>query len=156
MVRTISRRKKRKVSALNFFKIMNRFIHQGKKDFIYKIFLNAAFIVKIKTGLSFDQIFSIVFVYLRPLLQLKPLFSSGIVYQLPYFIETDKEYSMAVSWFYRAVSSRVERSLQQRITAELFEIKLGNSPSIKLKLEYYKTIVANRVLLYRFRRKIRY
>jgi len=135
---------------------MNRFIRKGKRDFIYRTFLMAGFNIKMKTGLSFNDIYSFVFIYLRPLLQLKPLFSSGIVYQLPYFIDTAKEFSMAVSWFYRAVSDRTERSLQKRISAELFEIRSGKSPSIKLKLDYYKLIVSNRVLLYRFKRKIRY
>jgi ribosomal protein S7 len=156
MVRSFKKNKKKSLSSLGYFRIMNRFIRNGNKDFVYRCFLLATFAVKKKTGMSFNNIASLVFKYLRPLVKLKPHFSSGIIYQLPSSVDSRKELTMAVYWFYKAVQNRSERGLSNRIRAELLDLHKGQSPSIQLKIEYYKLIMANRVYLYRFKRKLRF
>lgn len=156
MVRSKSRNKNRISSTIDFFKVVNRFIRNGKKDLAYRCFLQATFSYKKLYNQTFITIYTQIVSVLRPLLHLKPLFSSGIVYHIPYVIDITKEYTLAISWFYRAVSARKERNLQLKIFSELIEIKSGKSPSIQLKLDYYKQIVTNRVFLFRFRHRFRF
>lgn len=156
MVRSLKRNKKRKISKLNFFRVMNRFIRNGNKDFVYTSFIRASLKLKKKIGKSFDDIFDKIFIYLRPVMQLKPLFSSGIIYQLPASVNELKEYTMAIQWFYKAILNRSEKNLSLRIEGELVDLHQGKSPSIELKIAYYKQIIENRVYLYRFKRKLRF
>jgi len=138
-----------------YFRIINRFVRKGKKDFIFNLFISAFFLIKRLRKRSFRRIVDRFFFLLRPLLQLRPLFSSGIIYQLPATLDVPKEYTMAVFWFYKAILGRTEYMLSDRIFNELVELFMKKGNAIELKKDYYKLIVQNRILLYRFKNKHR-
>lgn len=144
---------KKEVLKIIYFRLINRFVRNGKKDFVLTLFFNALFKLKIEFKIPFRIILDRFFLRLRPLLQLKPLFSSGIIYQLPSTLNSSKEYNMAVYWFYQSIKQRTENSLEQRLFSELSDIWYNKGLALQLKKDYYSLIVQNRIFLYRFKRK---
>jgi small subunit ribosomal protein S7 len=155
MVRGKTRSIKKEMLKIIYFRLVNRFVRNGNKDFILKLFFNSLVELKLKIKVTFKFILERFFFRLRPLLQLKPLFSSGIVYQLPATLNTPKEYSMAVFWFYKGVKFRSERTLQERFTNEISDLWFNKGNSLQFKKDYYNLIVQNRIFLYRFKKKFK-
>jgi small subunit ribosomal protein S7 len=155
MVRGRTRSLKKEMLKIIYFRLVNRFVRNGNKDFVFRLFFNALIETKRKTRSSFRVILDRFFFRLRPLLQLKPLFSSGIIYQLPSTLNSSKEYSMAVFWFYKGVRERSERTLQERFSKELLDIWYKKGYALQFKKNYYNLIVQNRIFLYRFKKRFR-
>lgn len=155
MIRGKTRSIKKEMLKIIYFRLINRFVRNGKKDFILSLFFDSLVQLKKKIKVTFKFILERFFYRLRPLLQLKPLFSSGIVYQLPATLNTSKEYSMAVFWFYKGVKARPEKTLFERFSNEIMDLWFNKGFSLQLKRDYYKLIVQNRIFLYRFKKKFR-
>jgi ribosomal protein S7 len=155
MIRGRSRIIEKELLKIIYFRLINRFVRNGKKDFVLRFFFDSLILLKRRLKISFRSILDRFFYKLRPLLQLKPLFSSGIIYQLPSTLSVSKEYSLSVLWFYQAISNRTELNLKDRFYNELFEIYCNKGHSLTLKRDYYKQIVQNRIFLYRFRKRFR-
>jgi len=133
--------------------IINRFIKRGHKDFVGREIYQALHDIKKNRKRSITKLVNDFYINLRPAVQLKPRFASGLVYMLPAPIPLKKEYTMALTWFYKGVGQRLDLGLGKRIFNEFNDVLGKRGRAIGLKLDYYKQIVSNRVLLYRFKKK---
>jgi ribosomal protein S7 len=149
MIRLTRRIFKRKKTLIFLF--VNKFIRNGVRDSIYKIFL--IILIKLKKVLnkSFLSILNQILFSIKPLVRLKPFFASGIIYYLPYYASSDKSIVIALNWLVKSLKQRSLLSFKTRLMAELRDILLGKGVVLKKKVEYYKLILDNRMLMYRFR-----
>lgn len=151
MVRLKKRISKSKKSFILLF--VNRFMREGKKDFMYKNFLLVLIYIKKRLKLTFDLILERVLDDVRPLVQLKPKFVSGIIYLLPSFVSEIKSKTLGLSWLVRAVRMRSEEDFKERLVSELYEILNQRGFALSYRREYYKLCLNNRALLFKFKNK---
>jgi ribosomal protein S7 len=151
MIRLKKRIVKRKKSLLLLF--VNRFIINGKKDFIYKYFLIILVRLKFFLKLHFNIILRKILLIICPLVQLKPKFASGIIYLIPAPLKLLKSISLGLNWLIKAIRNRREYNFKYRLLFELKDILNFKGYSLKYKNEYYKLVMFNRALLFRFKNK---
>jgi len=154
MIRLQKRVIKRKRTL--FFLFINRFIRSGKKDIIYSHWIITLIYIKKLFKYSFNKILLIILNNIKPLVELKPKFSSGIIYFLPFPIKEYKSIVLGLTWLVRALDKRFELSLKQKLMIEFEEIMYNRGAVSRLKRDYYKIILENRVLLYRFKKKFKF
>lgn len=151
MVRLKKRISKSKKSFILLF--VNRFMRHGKKDFMYKNFLLVLIYIKKRLKMPFDRILERILDDVRPLVQLKPKFVSGIIYMLPSFISEVKSKTLGLAWLVRAVRSRLEDDFKERLVSEFYEILHHRGYALSYRREYYKLCLNNRALLFKFKNK---
>jgi ribosomal protein S7 len=151
MIRLQKRVNKRLKSILFLF--VNKFIKKGKKEFVYKIFCSILIKLKHFYQKSFDEILNIILETIKPLMGLKPKFASGIIYYLPTTIAEQKAINLGLLWLVKAIRQRRENFFRDRLLGEFKDILEGFGFTLKFKQDYYKMILDNRVLLYRFKKK---
>jgi ribosomal protein S7 len=154
MIRLQKRVIKRKRTL--FFLFINRFIRSGKKDIIYSHWIITLIYIKKLFKYTFNKILLIILNNIKPLVELKPKFSSGIIYFLPYPIKEYKSIVLGLTWLVRAIDKRFELSLKDKLMIELEEIMYNRGAVSRLKRDYYKIILENRVQLYRFKKKFKF
>jgi len=151
MIRLKKRILKSKKSFLLLF--VNRFMREGKKDFMYKNFLLVLIYIKRILKISFNAILDRVLEAIRPLIQLKPKFVSGIIYLLPSYISDLKSRTLGLAWLVRAIKSRSEEEFKERLVCEIYDILHQRGLALSYRREYYKLCLNNRALLFKFRNK---
>ena len=72
MIRGKTRSIKKEMLKIIYFRLINRFVRNGKKDFILSLFFDSLVQLKKKIKVTFKFILERFFYRLRPLLQLKP------------------------------------------------------------------------------------
>jgi ribosomal protein S7 len=154
MIRLQKRVIKRKRTL--FFLFINRFVRSGKKDIIYSHWIITLIYIKKLFKYTFNKILLIILNNIKPLVELKPKFSSGIIYFLPYPIKEYKSIVLGLTWLVRAIDKRFELSLKDKLMIELEEIMYNRGAVSRLKRDYYKIILENRVQLYRFKKKFKF
>ena len=136
-----------------FHIFVGKFIKKGNKALIIKHFIKALIRLKLQENLSIISMLDNIYNELKPTLDLKSKFSSGINYYLPSLISARKAQTLLLIWFCKAVNSYQEKKLYQRI---YFEIKFisegGGGRSRDYRTEHYNLIKKNKILLYRFKR----
>lgn len=151
MIRLKKRINKQKKSLLLLF--VNRFMRRGKKDFIYKNFLLVLIRFKRRLKIDFNRLLKRILNLISPVVQLKPKFVSGIIYLLPTFIKEYKAVSLGLTWFVKAIKLRREDTFRYRLLLEFRDILHLRGLTYKFKKEYYKLVLHNRALLFKFRNK---
>jgi len=72
----------------------------------------------------------------------------GSSYKLPYLISDSRGFKIAIHWLIREARPRSERSLAERLGAEIIETLKGRSVNnVKRKEEIHKIALANRAFL---------
>lgn len=134
---------------------VNRFMRDGKKDKLYKNFLLVLIRFKHFWQQPFNEILLKILHLITPVVQLRPKFVSGIVYMLPINIKAYKARVLGLSWLVKGVSKRSEVGFKYRLLGEFRDINndRGFSYTLRYKKEYYKLVLANRALLFKFRYK---
>jgi len=151
MIRLAKRVIKREKTILFLF--INRFIKQGKKDFIYRSFVIILISLKKLFKKTFNQILFEILDFVTPLVELRPRFASGVIYYLPTPIKPYKSVVLGLAWLVKGVKMKNERSFVQKLLMECQDILQNCGNVSRLKNDYYKLILDNRVLLYRFKNK---
>jgi ribosomal protein S7 len=151
MIRLKKRILKSKKSNILLF--VNRFMRAGKRDFLYKSFLLVLIRVKRFLKKPFSFILNQLLERIRPVVQLKPKFVSGIIYMLPAFINENKSKVLAFSWLVKAIKTRPEDDFRDRLLFEIYDIFENRGYTLRFRRDYYKLCLTNRALLFKFRNK---
>lgn len=146
-LKRISRSITRKSIILLF---VNRFIKNGEKSILYKIFLRVLIFLKRKLQNSFNNILLNIIEIIAPLIQLKPKFASGVVYLIPDFPKYNKSFVLGLNFLVKAIKNRQEYSLQYRLLYEFRDILRNKGLTIRYKKEFYRLALSNRHLLFKF------
>lgn len=135
-----------------FHIFIGKFIKKGNKSLAIKHFTKALIRLKLQENLSILFMLTNIYNDLRPTLDLKSKFSSGINYYLPSLIRDRKAQTLLLIWFCKAVSSYPDRKLHQRIYSEIKLISEGGGGRSRgYRTEHYNLIRKNKILLYRFK-----
>lgn len=125
-------------------KFINTIMKDGKKSIAEKICYGAFEILKNKTGSDPLKVFKTALENVKPVLEVKPRRVGGATYQVPVEIRPHRRTALAFRWILNYARARSEKTMQERLAAELLDAYNNTGSSIKKKEDTHKMAEANK------------
>jgi small subunit ribosomal protein S7 len=129
-------------------RLVTRFINgimlAGKKSVAEKIFYRALDIIQEKTKEDPIKIFKRAVENVKPMLEVRSRRVGGATYQIPLDVRPDRRTALGIRWIVHNARSRDERSMQDRLAAELLDASNNQGSSVKKKEDTHKMAEANK------------
>lgn len=120
---------------------VNRLMLQGKKGVSEKIFYNAMDIIAQKSGKDPMEVFQTALKNVMPVLEVKPRRVGGATYQVPVEVRADRRLALAIRWIVGYAKSRAEKTMHEKLAAELLDASQNLGASIKKREGDRKSVV---------------
>ena len=132
-------------------RLINTIMTRGKKSLAQSIVYGAFDIVAEKTGEDALSVFKKAMENVRPTLEVKPKRVGGATYQVPMEVISRRSTTLAIRWMVNFSRQRKERSMAERLAAEIMDAANGLGASVKRREDVYKMAESNRAFShYRF------
>ncbi len=125
-------------------KFLNKLMYDGKKSTAEGIFYSAMDLIEQRTGQPGVQVFKQAVNNVKPVLEVKSRRVGGATYQVPVEVRPDRRTSLAMRWIIGFTRSRSEKSMPERLAAELISASKGEGNAIKKKEDTHRMAEANR------------
>lgn len=125
-------------------KFINVMMKSGKKSIAEKICYGTFDIIKKKTGSDPLKVFKTAVENVKPLVEVKPRRVGGATYQVPVEIRPQRRIALAFRWIINYSRGRGEKTMQERLAAELLDAFNNTGSSIKKKEDTHKMAEANK------------
>ena len=120
-----------KFKDLVLAKFMNRIMLDGKKSTAEKIVYGALDFVKEKTKSDPLALFHEALNNVRPQIEVRSRRVGGATYQVPVEVRSDRSQALAIRWIINSSRSRSEKSMIDRLGAELIDASSNKGNSVK-------------------------
>lgn len=132
-------------------KLINKIMLDGKKGVAQGILYNAFDIIEEKTGQQPMEVFEKALGNVMPLLELKVRRVGGANYQVPIEVSAERRLTLGLRWIVNYSRLRHEKTMEQRLAAEIIDAANGTGASVKKKEDTHKMAEANKAFAhYRF------
>lgn len=116
----------------------------GKKGLAQRIVYGAFDLVKEKTSEEGIEVFNKALENVMPVLEVKARRVGGSNYQVPIEVRPERRQTLALRWIVNGARSRGERTMKERLAAELMDAVNGSGSAYKKKEEMHRMAEANR------------
>ena len=131
--------------------LINKVLLDGKKSTAERIVYGAFDIVAEKTGEDALSVFKKAMENVRPTVEVKPKRVGGATYQVPTDVTPRRSTTLAIRWMVNYSRARKERSMAERLAAEIMDAANGMGASVKKREDVFKMAESNRAFShYRF------
>lgn len=132
-------------------KLINNLMYDGKKGVAQKIIYGAFEIISEKTGKEPMEVFQTAMNNIMPVLEVKARRIGGATYQVPIEVRPDRRQALAMRWLIDYSRKRGERTMKERIAAEILDAANNVGASVKKREDMHKMADANKAFAhYRF------
>lgn len=132
-------------------RLINRIMIDGKKGLAQSILYNAFAIIEEKTGRQPMEVFEQALDNVLPVLELKARRVGGSNIQVPIEVSQERKLTLGLRWIVQYSRSRGEKTMEQRLAAEIIDASNGTGASVKKRDDVHKMAEANRAFAhYRF------
>lgn len=132
-------------------RLINRIMIDGKKGLAQSILYNAFAIIEEKTGRQPMEVFEQALDNVLPVLELKARRVGGSNIQVPIEVTQERRLTLGLRWIVQYSRSRGEKTMEQRLAAEIIDASNGTGASVKKRDDVHKMAEANRAFAhYRF------
>jgi small subunit ribosomal protein S7 len=125
-------------------KLINYVMRDGKKSLARKIVYTAFELVEQKSGESALEIFNRALENCSPKLETRSRRVGGAAYQVPFEVPPGRQRSLALRWLTQAARARSERTMAERLAAELLAAANKEGKAYEKKLEAHRMAEASR------------
>ena len=125
-------------------RLINKIMLDGKKGVAQGILYNAFDIVEQKTGQQPMEVFEKALDNVMPELELKLRRVGGANYQVPVEVSDERRLTLGLRWIVNYARLRSERTMEQRLAAEIIDAANGVGQSVKKKDDTHKMAEANK------------
>jgi small subunit ribosomal protein S7 len=125
-------------------KFLNSLMYDGKKSTAEKILYGAMDIVAEKSGKDALEVFHQAMDNIKPSVEVRPRRVGGATYQVPMDLNPFRKQSLAIRWLLDATRKRSEKSMVQKLSAELLDASENRGGAIKKREDTHKMADANR------------
>jgi small subunit ribosomal protein S7 len=125
-------------------KFINGLMRKGKRSVAEQIFYSAMEIIEKKTGSKGIEVFEKALENVKPVLEVKSRRVGGATYQVPVEIRADRRQALAFRWIIDYSKSRSEKTMAERMAAELVAASKNEGASIKKKEDTHRMAEANK------------
>ena len=132
-------------------RLINNIMYDGKKGVAECIVYDAFDIIKTKTGKNPLEVFENALENIMPSLEIKARRVGGSTYQVPMEVRNDRRTTLGLRWLVSYARRRSERTMAQKLSAEILDAVNNAGGSIKKKEDTHKMAEANRAFaIYRY------
>ena len=125
-------------------KLINNVMEDGKKGVAQKIVYDAFNIVEEKVGQNALEAFQAAFENVMPVLEVKARRVGGSTYQVPMEVRAERRQTLGLRWIILAARKRSERTMAERLAAEILDAKNSMGGAFKKKEETHRMAEANK------------
>ena len=125
-------------------KFVNVLMTRGKKSIAEHIVYDAFDTIKSKSGKDPLEVFSQAVQNVKPMVEVKSRRVGGANYQVPVEVRPVRRTALAMRWLREAARKRGEKSMGQRLAAELIEASEGRGGAVKKREEVHRMAEANK------------
>ena len=125
-------------------KLINNVMLDGKKGLAQKIVYDAFDSIKEKTGEQPIEVFNKALENVMPQLECKARRVGGANYQVPIDVRPERRLTLGLRWIVAYARSRSEKTMKERLAAELMDAANGAGGAFKRKEEMHRMAEANR------------
>ena len=125
-------------------KFINVLMLQGKKSTAERIFYGAMDLVEARTSQPGVNVFKQALANLKPVVEVKSRRVGGATYQVPVEVRTERRQALAIRWLIQAARSRNDRTMVERLSAELLDAANNRGNAVKKREDTHRMAEANR------------
>lgn len=125
-------------------RLINKIMLDGKRGVAQTILYNAFDIVEAKTGEQPMEVFEKALGNIMPLLELKVRRVGGANYQVPVEVSAERQLTLGLRWLVNYARLRNEKTMEQRLAAEIIDAANGSGASVKKKDDTHRMAEANK------------
>ena len=136
-----------KFNSVLLAKFMNMVMERGKKSVAESIVYGALDRISEKTGKQPDQAIELLTLALdnvKPLVEVKSRRVGGATYQVPIEVRSTRRQTLAMRWVIDAAAARSEKSMSQRLAAELLEASENRGAAVRKREDTHRMADANK------------
>ena len=125
-------------------KFVNIMMIRGKKSTAERIMYDALASVEDKSKQEALKMFKTAIDNVKPAVEVKSRRVGGSTYQVPVEVRPDRRTSLAMRWVIGAARRRPERSMAEKLAAELFDAANNRGAAVKKREDTHKMAEANK------------
>ena len=125
-------------------KFMNSIMRAGKKSVAEQIVYGAFDIVESKLKTEPLPIFKQALDNVAPAVEVRSRRVGGATYQVPVEVRTERRQALAIRWLISAARSRNDKTMVERLSAELIDASNNRGSAVKKREDTHKMAEANR------------
>lgn len=125
-------------------RFVNNLMVDGKKSIAYSIFYDAVAIVENKTGENGLETWKKALANVSPTVEVKSRRVGGATFQVPLEVRPDRKISLGMKWLIMFTRKRGEKTMTDKLAAEIIAASKGEGGSIKKKDDTHRMAEANK------------
>jgi small subunit ribosomal protein S7 len=125
-------------------KFVNTVMNRGKKSTAEAILYRSLDIVTAKTKEDSLGVFKRALENTRPTVEVRSRRVGGATYQVPVEVRPQRRLSLSMRWLIQAARDRGEKSMEEKLAAELIDAANNRGTAIKKKEDTHRMAEANR------------
>ena len=133
-----------KFGSKDVSKFVNVLMVSGKKSVAERIIYGAFDQVQAKSGKDPIEVCILAIDNLKPLVEVKSRRVGGANYQVPVEVRPMRRSALAMRWLKEAAVKRGEKSMDQRLAAEIIEASENKGSAMKKREEVHRMAEANK------------
>ena len=125
-------------------KLINQIMLDGKRGVAQQVCYSAFEMMKEKSGKDANEVFQQALNNVMPQLEVKARRVGGATYQVPVEIRPERRQTLALRWIVDFSRSRGEKTMAERLAAELLDASNNAGNAVKRKEEMHRMSEANK------------
>jgi small subunit ribosomal protein S7 len=132
-------------------RFINCLLRRGKKSIAESMFYGAFDIIEKRTKEQPVEVFEKAVSNVKPLIEVKSRRVGGSTYQVPTEVVPERRVALAIRWLIIHAKERAEKTMQEKLAAELIDAANNRGASVKKRESVHKMAEANKAFAhYRF------
>jgi small subunit ribosomal protein S7 len=133
-----------KFSDVMVAKFINSIMYDGKKSRAREIVYNAFDAIEERTKKPGLDVFKRALSNVQPLIEVRSRRVGGATYQVPTEVRPERRIALAMRWIKTYARSRNDKSMSQKLAAELISASNNEGSAVKKKEDTHKMAEANK------------
>lgn len=125
-------------------KFINCLMSRGKKSVAEGIFYRALDIIQERAKEDSLKLFEKAINNVKPVLEVRSRRVGGATYQVPTEVRQERRIALAIRWIRNYAAERAEKSMEEKLAAELIDAANNRGASIKKREDVHKMAEANK------------
>jgi small subunit ribosomal protein S7 len=125
-------------------KFVNNLMYDGKKTLAYSIFYDALAVVEKRLNENGLEVFKRALNNVMPSVEVKSRRVGGANFQVPTEVRPDRKLSVGMKWMIKYSRLRGEKTMTDRLAAEILAASKGEGASVKKKDDTHRMAEANK------------
>ncbi len=133
-----------KFGSVEVSKFINAVMQSGKKSVSERIVYGAFAIINQKSGKDPLEVFAAAMSNVKPMVEVKSRRVGGANYQVPVEVRPARRAALAMRWLREFARKSSEKSMDQRLAAEMLEAAENRGGAVKKRDEVHRMAEANK------------